>query len=121
MKRLNEEVAVDIDEVQLAELEEAWRTKDPGHMWLTDRDGPPPLNEILTNDAKQEYINEGMYPEEVNLWELTVDDVNWDRFDPMENDGPVDHDEMAKVDELIAKSQRVAKMVSSGRIQSDVD
>ena len=62
MDELNEEAVAYAEDVDLEEaLVEAWRSKYPDHIWNLDRDGVPPLEEFVTEEAKQYFIRERIF------------------------------------------------------------
>ena len=84
MEELNEEaVAFDTDIDQ--ELEEAWRTKWPDHLWNTNHDGVPPFSEVLTNEAKQHYISQGIHPDQLEWNDILAEELDNSRYDSEES------------------------------------
>lgn len=104
MNKLNEEtMTIDTD----TELEEAWRTKKPGKIWNIDNDGVPPWSEILTEEAKHRFMEQGMFPEDVTHADVEYDDWRHDKWDPDEGKMPPGWaDELYRTDPILAAGQR---------------
>ena len=96
VKRLNERMEQDSDEVELTELQEAWRTKHPGRLWYLS-DGAPPMEEVLLESAKQHFMEQGLFPEEVHFNDLD-DPENMADFDRIESNrnGPITNEEFER-------------------------
>lgn len=90
MKRLNEELTYDIDHelVDQAELELAWECHYPDHIWNIDHGEKPPLNELVTEAARQRFINEGIFPDELNVLDMNPDDIIPNKFDRSDSNDP---------------------------------
>ena len=87
MKQLNE-----FRETELDELEEAWRTKHPNRLWNTNRDGAPPFSEVMTEEAKQHYIERGVHPDDLE-WDwrkIPSEFLDESRLDPNEDGEDLD-------------------------------